>query len=135
MDNLNDQQLESELQELYILAKHWSDDLDFLEKELSFFKNVHARYPDSLPEYPLDKNVVKLEKHLASLKTKIPAFLNFLKPFITGKNKAMDMGFLERYNLLRDELNELFTEVRMTKKELFTHTEALIMNHTDVPHS
>lgn len=33
-----DTELETKLQDLYILAKHWLQDISFMEEELQFFK-------------------------------------------------------------------------------------------------
>ena len=123
MDYSKDTQLENELQELYILAKHWFADLDFLEEELRFFKNIQQKYPVLPQDDILGKKVLDLETHLSSLRVKIPAFLAFLKPFITEPNKEMDLGFLENYNKLSNELKQLFSDVRTSKKELFVHCD------------
>jgi hypothetical protein len=132
MTNLNtDSQLENELQELYILAGHWSADLDFLEEELQFFKNVVNRYPaarvdEIYPQETFRQKVQELELHLADLRVKIPHFLNFLSPFIADLNKPMDLSLLELYNTLLTELQSLFKVVRATKKQLFAQIESII---------
>lgn len=126
MNKSTDNQLEGELQELYILAEHWSADLDFLEEELRFFKNVLRKFADLKQDDNFEKKVIELEGHLASLRVKIPGFLNFLKPFIANPNQTMDLGFLEKYNSLANELRQLFSGVRAAKKELFAHAEALM---------
>lgn len=128
-----DQELESELQELYILVRHWQHDIGFIEEELQFFRNVLNKY---LPSNPGDdiafkitefsSEIQKQEKHVAALKTKIPDFLNFLEPFIGNIKREMDLTFLAKYNQLQIELQELFTDVRATKMALFSYTEGLM---------
>ena len=130
-----DPELESELQELYILVRHWQQDIGFMEEELQFFKNVLNKYQ---PENPGDNIALKItvfgseiskqEKHLAALKTKIPDFLTFLEPFIGDIKKDMDMSFLAKYNQLQTELQQLFTDVKATKVALFSYTEGLMIN-------
>jgi len=126
MDYSNDEQLEKELQELYILAKHWSADLDFLEEELTFFKNIQRKYPDPASIQTFEKKVLQLETHLGNLRVNIPRFLDFMAPFIANPNKPMGLDFLEKYNALATELHQLFNDVRATKRELFAHTETLM---------
>lgn len=115
-----------------MLVKHWSADLDFLEEELQFFKNIYQQYPGTRPAkneaqgVGFEQKMKELETHLRSLRIKIPAFLSFLAPFIADLNKPMDLAFLEKYNSLGNELKQLFSDVRTTKKELFTGTEALM---------
>lgn len=129
-----DTHLETELQELYMLARHWSADLDYLDEELQFFKNVLVKYPEDSnasqvgqQENPLGIKVSDLERHLAGLRARLPDFLGLLAPYISDLNKPMDLTFLEKYNTLKDELQALFSAVRMTKKELFAHTETLML--------
>ncbi|MCO5948497.1 hypothetical protein [Mucilaginibacter flavidus] len=131
-----DSELESELQELYILVRHWQQDIGFMEEELQFFKNVLNKYQ---PENPGDNvelkttvfgsEISKQEKHLTALKTKIPDFLIFLEPFIGDIKKDMDLGFLAKYNQLQTELQQLFTDVKATKVALFSYTEGLMTDH------
>ncbi len=131
-----DPELQSELQELYILVRHWQQDIGFMEEELQFFKNVLSKYQ---PQNPGDNAALKItifsneiskqEKHLAALKTKIPDFLTFLEPFMGDIKKDMDMSFLAKYNQLQTELQQLFTDVKATKVALFSYTEALMTDH------
>jgi len=131
-----DSELESELQELYILVRHWQQDIGFMEEELQFFKNVLGKYQ---PENQSDNialktnifggEISKQEKHLTALKTKIPDFLHFLEPFIGDIKKDMDMSFLAKYNQLQTELQQLFTDVKATKVELFSYTEGLMIDN------
>lgn len=131
-DQRIDTELEKELQELYMLARHWSADIAFLEEELQFFKNILDKYI-SAPSAPADpqntafvQKVFELEDNLASLRAQIPGFLSFLEPFIDNPDKPMNLTFLEKYNALSTELQSLFTAVRTTKKELFAHVETVM---------
>lgn len=131
-DQRIDTELEKELQELYMLARHWSADIAFLEEELQFFKNILDKYI-SAPSGPADpqntafvQKVFELEDNLASLRAQIPGFLSFLEPFIDNPDKPMNLTFLEKYNALSTELQSLFTAVRTTKKELFAHVETVM---------
>ena len=42
---LPDLELEFELQELYILSKHWIQDISFFEDEIRFFKTLFDKFP------------------------------------------------------------------------------------------
>jgi hypothetical protein len=100
--------------------------LDFLREELQFFKNVLGKFSALSRENAFEKKLFKLETHLNELRTKIPEFLAFLTPFITNPDKTMDLKFLESYNLIADELRQLFSDVKATKKELFADIESSI---------
>ncbi|MGN6394415.1 MAG: hypothetical protein ACTHMI_02565 [Mucilaginibacter sp.] len=125
-------ELKKELQDLYILTRHWSADLGFLEEELQFFKNILHKYNSSLVNRQLPQDIIfeqkvfELEDDLASIRARIPAFLSLLAPFVENLEKPVDVVFLEKYNILRTELHSLFTAVRMTKKEIFAHIESFV---------
>jgi hypothetical protein len=128
-----DTELETELQELYILAKHWLQDISFMEEELQFFKNILQKYQHtgvlnaSLSKHvEFSQKIEKQEMQLNALKTKIPVFIAFLEPFIGNLKAGIDINFLTRHNALETELQELFTAVRATKKDLFTYTESVM---------
>lgn len=129
-----DTELETELQELYIQVRHWQQDLSFLADEARFFRSVLDKYepvpgrcviPSQCEEF--SAKIELQERELALLKTGTAAFLTFLEPFIDDQKKAMDLGFLEQYNRLRDELSALFDSVMATKKTLPGYAE-LLMN-------
>jgi hypothetical protein len=125
-----DTKLEAELQELYIEATHWLQDISFLETETQFFRHILNRY------HPVDTrndqtlqflSMIKAqESRFDALKIKIPGFLVFLEPFIGDLKRAIDLSFLEKYNSLSDELQQLFADVRRTKAELFKYTESIM---------
>jgi hypothetical protein len=133
MNNLPlDTELEAELQELYVLCKHWLQDISFLEDETHIFKNILEKYHQTGQQFELSsKNadvcnkIQEQEERLAILKTKIPEFLSFLEPFISNLKKEMDMAFLGKYNTLEASLRDLFAEVKATKNELFNYAEQI----------
>jgi hypothetical protein len=121
---------------MYILARHWLQDISFMEEELQFFKNVLNKYePEKISGEPskrtlFSKTINEQEQHLASLKTKIPAFLTLLEPHITDLKKAINLGFLNDYNMLEAELRALFAAVKLTKKDLFSYTESIMISES-----
>jgi hypothetical protein len=44
MTTIADNELETELQEMYMQATHWLQDISFLETETHFFRNIITRY-------------------------------------------------------------------------------------------
>lgn len=125
-----DTELEAELQEIYMQATHWLQDITFLETETQFFRTIIDRYsPPAETVGEKEKFKAKIEgqsERLESLKAKIPDFLLFVEPFIGDLKKPMDMDFLNRYNTLQMELISLFAGYRQTKNELFQYTESLM---------
>lgn len=130
MTTIADNELQTELQEMYMQATHWLQDISFLKTETQFFRNIIARYPPADPAASrvadfLSK-IADQENRLSELKFKIPVFLSFLEPFIGDNSRVMSLGFLDRYNLLQNELTALFNTIRATKNELFHYTESII---------
>lgn len=127
---MSDNELEAELQELYILAKHWQQDISFLENETRFFRSVLSRYQPQGAEVSRKAefllNISAQEERLETLKNKIPAFLSFLEPFIGNLKKEMDLSFLSKYNQLETELRQLFNVIKTTKAALFHYTESIM---------
>ncbi len=129
-DLVPDNDLEIELQEVYMQTTHWLQDISFLETETHFFRNILNRYQPSAAaasrKEEFDKVILAQDERLAALKTKIPQFLAFLEPFIGDLKKGMNLEFLDRYNALQNELEALFNALRATKNELFHYTESIM---------
>ncbi len=128
-----DTELEYEVQELYILAKHLLQDISFAEDELHFFKNLLTKLGLNMPaaglglQWELFNEKIAVQEHnITSLKLAIPKFLDFLAPYVNDQKKAMDIKLLERYNGLDDEIRELLASVKTTKSELFACAEGIL---------
>jgi hypothetical protein len=128
-----DNELEFELQELYILCKHWMQDIAFIEDELHFFNNILRKYKTmgNLNEQPsryqqFSSKIQELEGYIITLKKAVPEYLCVLKPFIGDIKKQMDIGMITKYNGLQTEIEMLFLTIKQLKSELFTYTEAII---------
>ncbi|QKJ32988.1 hypothetical protein HQ865_25635 [Mucilaginibacter mali] len=132
MSNLPpDTELETELQELYILARHWQDDISFLADEARFFRNILLKYDATAVESiesvtNFRQKIEGQESQLVTLRSAVPEFLAFLEPYIGDNKKAMDLTFLERYNDLQNGLTALFAGIKKTKKELFAYAETVM---------
>jgi hypothetical protein len=128
-----DTQLEIELQELYILCQHWTQDLAFIEDELRFFKNVLQKYKavgtqnDQPSQYlEFSSKIQELESHIIKLKKAVPQYLNLLKPYIKDLKKDMHLNLVLNYNELQTEIQNLFWTIKKLKSELFSYTESII---------
>lgn len=135
MNNLfPDNELENELQELYILCSHQLQEISFTEDEIRFFKNILQKHQPAVPSpeqrsarTEFNQKILEQERHIANLRTKIPDFLAYLKPYIGDMKKEMGISFLEKYNAMEAEIRELFSAVRATKQELLRHTESIMI--------
>ena len=119
-----DTELEFELQELYILSKHWLHDISFIEDETRFFKNILNKYLTKRDEF--DQMIMLQEANVASLKESILQYLKFLEPHINDETKAIDITLIEKYTNLQDGIKALFETVKITKSALFTCIEEIL---------
>jgi hypothetical protein len=128
-----DTELEFELQELYILCKHWMQDLRFVEDEIRFFKNILAKYRSTETEddqkakhLQFSLKIDELEGYTVTLKIAVPQYLNLLKPFITDLKKEMHLDLVLKYNDLETEIQTLFWKTKKLKCELLCFIEELM---------
>ena len=127
---IQDGELEFELQELYILSKHWISDIHFIEDELRFLKHVvETRLVPNLKNEQLfeaedfNKSFVQIEENIPALKTEISDFLKFVDPLINESNNTIGLNLLEKFTALDSEMKTLFESVIQVKKLLFSFTE------------
>lgn len=124
-----DTELEAELQEVYMQATHWLQDISFLETETQFFQTLIARYKPAVASgqsQPFEELIKTQQDRLKTLKARIPQFLAFVEPCLGDLKKPLHIDFLERYNALQKELTGLFAAAKATKKELFDYTGRLL---------
>ncbi len=60
-----DPELENELQEVYMQATHWLQDISFLETETHFFRNIINRYDASAAVHDSSSTITEQRKHVA----------------------------------------------------------------------
>ncbi|SEP44559.1 hypothetical protein ACFGVS_00250 [Mucilaginibacter sp. AW1-7] len=132
--------LEDEIQELYILAGQWMKDVCFMEDEIRFFNNILCKYnnaeltPDMMiKKEEFEQEVSKQAKKIDSLKSDIPAFLVFLKPFVGNEKEAMNLHFIEKYSELASGLTEAMNALKATKNKLFTYAERIMASGKIIP--
>ncbi|RRN78192.1 hypothetical protein EIM50_15760 [Pseudoxanthomonas sp. SGD-10] len=111
---IEENELNTELQELYLKNKQWLTDLDFLESELMLLKT-------SLKKNDISSNgeaYVRLsgsETVLAKLKTDLLSYLHRVENLIKNPGQIFDLSIIETYALLeirsKEALN-LFKEIK-----------------------
>jgi hypothetical protein len=130
---IQDGELEFELQELYILSKHWISDIHFIEDELRFLKHVVEKHlAPSLKTEQLfeadDFNAVfaQTERNIPAVKTGVSDFLNFISPLVKEPDTVIGLNLLEKFTALDTEMKTLFESLKQVKKLLFSFTEEVI---------
>lgn len=123
---IEDNQLSEELQELYIISKHWMDELDFFEQDLNFLERLFAKTYTRVPHHPDFDNVsevlesiVSLEGGRAEIKTKIANYLHLLEPLINKSEEAYHLSLIETHAVLEREMGALLKTFKSVKARVF----------------
>jgi hypothetical protein len=127
---IQDVELEFELQELYILSKHWISDIHFIEDELRFLKHVVEKHlaPNLKNEQlfevdDFNEAFVQTEGNIPALKTEVSNFLKFIAPLVKKPDTMIGLNLLEKFTTLDTEMKTLFESLKQVKKLLFSLTD------------
>jgi len=111
-------ELDTELQELYLIGKQWLSDLEFLQEELAFLGKLAEI--TALPELHEDyEQIFLLEKTHLVLKADAVEFLKKIEHLIGSPDKAISIELLEEHVLLKLQLEDLKEKFRSGRKLLF----------------
>ncbi|WP_448697563.1 hypothetical protein ACFGVR_12745 [Mucilaginibacter sp. AW1-3] len=120
---IEDNQLNTELQELYLVSKQWISDLTFFESEFNFLKK---RFEETLNA---NDNMGELER-IAAIQTKhkdfefrIQNYLHRLEPFITEAKQPLNINLIETYAQIESELNQFASEIVAVKHAILQLTK------------
>ncbi|HZY37422.1 MAG TPA: hypothetical protein VFE53_12270 [Mucilaginibacter sp.] len=112
-------ELDTELQELYLVSKQWIADLEFLDSELDFLKKLtgHQR-PDAVRAEEFDQ-IAGLAKSYTALKLDINDYLHRLEPLITHAASDFGLGLVEEYSQLQRRLKGLLRSCHTVRSTVF----------------
>lgn len=116
---IEDNELEAELQELYLVDKQWLSDLEFLDTEFEFLRKLAATNPVAVVRNEELNNLVVIENTYTFLKKDLRAYLHQLGPLVIAKTKLLDLSLIENYAQLKKRLTEMFQQCQQLKKDIF----------------
>lgn len=113
--------LNTELQELYLIAKQWSADLQFIHDESDIIKNLSHK--------PLQAEVIKKylakfqeqEQQISKLKLKVTHLQKRLEPLTYGPINNIKLSLIEEHQLLKREMDNILLTFHETKNGLLEH--------------
>ncbi|MCQ6959191.1 hypothetical protein [Mucilaginibacter aquariorum] len=118
-----DQELEFELQELYLTGKRWMSDMTFMNEKLIFLKEQLTKNPLHLPALQLPEGAEvfidrldRAEINQGTLATEVVNFMNKLEPLIVDKAPVIGMSLIEDYCLLDKKNKKALDELEDLKK-------------------
>ena len=94
---IEDSELNTELQELYLKSKQWLSDLEFTHTEIEFIKVLLLKGGND-PELLIQ--TADIHNNLLQLQNSISEFMHQLESIIIKEIQVMDMSLLETYTKL-----------------------------------
>jgi hypothetical protein len=116
---IEDGELNTELQQLYLESKQWIADLDFLDSELAFLKKLAENLTSESTKKEDIEKLAGIEKIYTGLKEDMQNYLRQLGPLITRKNEVFDLSLVETYSALKVRLNDVLNNCQSVKITIF----------------
>lgn len=116
---IEDIQLDTELQELYIISKHWISDLEFFIREIGFLKRLLI---DSFSQDGSDdmmRTIRKIEDRSIRVEKDITSYLCLLQPLINKTNQTYQLSIIETHVSLESEMEALLRSFKSAKQIIF----------------
>jgi hypothetical protein len=124
---INDPQLSSEMQELYILSKNYLSILEFYNDELRIFNNLIAstmQRPEVggkvLKRQEILDKLLQLDKNCEDTKEKINNHLKSLEMMVVHSPKYISFQLVEQHLSIKNEMDGLLQSFKILKECLFT---------------
>jgi len=115
---IEDIQLDTELQELYIISKHWISDLEFFIQDIGFLKRL---FIDSFsrPSDEMIRAIKEIEDRTVGVKNNILSYLRLLQPLIDKSNQTYPLSIIEIHSSLGSEMDALLQSFKSVKQAIF----------------
>ena len=127
---IEDAELNTELQELYLKSKQWISELDFLESELEFLKKLYGRtFSILVLEDDFEKiseiliKAAKVELNQTELRESINKFMHQLEHLITLPNQRLNLILIQTDTQLEIRLHALLRAFQSVKGTVFELTK------------
>jgi hypothetical protein len=112
-------ELDTELQELYLVSKQWIADLGFLDTELDFLKKLAEQQQHDAVRAEEFAQISALFETYGILKTEMNNYLHRLEQLITHAAQDFDLELVEEYANLQRRLKEVLTSCHDIRNTVF----------------
>ncbi|MEO6520811.1 MAG: hypothetical protein ABIN91_03975 [Mucilaginibacter sp.] len=130
---IEDNQLNTELQELYLVSKQWLSELAFLETEYEFLKKRAADLLATEAHPAEFEQIAAIGIRYHDLKQTIETYLHQLEPLITTASSALHLTLIEQYAGIEKELAGFTEELHTTKSTVLELTKAEHLKIRQIP--
>jgi hypothetical protein len=117
--SIEDNELNTELQELYLIGKQWLTDLDFFEPEMGFLIKLHKTAVQSPDKDDFTERLDKLRDSYGHLKNDIRKFINVLGVLVVASEKKIAFSFLADHISLKLKIEKLLKAFQEERKAIF----------------
>ncbi len=112
-------ELDTELQELYLVSKQWIADLDFLDSELDFLIKLTGQQQSDTIRVEEFARIGDIAQTYGALKTDITDYLRRLQPLITHASKDFGLDLIEEYSQLQQRLKSILLACHEIRTAVF----------------
>ncbi|EHQ29998.1 hypothetical protein [Mucilaginibacter paludis] len=116
---IEDRELNTELQELYLISKQWITDLDFLEGEIDFLKKLTAKLLVKTTRARELEKLLDIETAYTGLKKDMLNYLHHLEPLIMQTQQGFNLYLIENYASLKLRLDDALVNCHLVKNSIF----------------
>jgi hypothetical protein len=125
--------IEINWQELYILTDHWKSDLDFYKDDLRFLHHLIDKYiiwitkDDNLNLVKdIEKNLFEIKKKSLDLMKELSTHQENLGLMVENPVQSSNPQFLKDHEVLEEKVSNFVKLFRSNRKEVFKITEYII---------
>lgn len=117
---IENNELDAELQDLYLQSKQWIPDLKFLEKEIEILKIIFTKNSKSKPKKDIEC-LLATAQHLntccENLQFRVKVYLQSLEELIFDPLKPFSLQIIEAHSLFAGEIKNIFVAYYNYKDE------------------
>lgn len=135
---IEDSELDTELQELYIIGKHWISDLEFFEQDLQFIRRLlsksfsynerqgHEKIPQTI------EAITDTQDQCREIKKQVLIYLHRLESLLDKTNASYGLSIIEEHALLECGMTVVqmsFKSVKNAALQLTAREIRIAKNH------
>lgn len=115
---IENNELETELQELFLIGKQWNANLSFIECDLNMLDKLFKKASFILVKSDFDR-LSGLNRICADLKKRIHDYFQQLEPLIADPRQTIDFSLIDQYTKLEGEIEQALIRLQTFKNKIF----------------
>jgi DNA repair exonuclease SbcCD ATPase subunit len=125
---IEERELDTELQELYLVSKQWTADLEFLESELDFLKKLTGQQRPDAVRVEEFAQIADLAQTYAALTNSMTDYRRRLEPLITHIGGDFGLDLVEEYSQLQRRLKTILRDCHNIRNTVFDRSKQGLPN-------